>query len=163
MFRSVNLRAGDQHMIRAVLAIAVITLGVSVAVAQQDLIKERKQLMKDNADQAKIGAAMAKGEQPFDLAKARKIFATFERTAAKAPALFAPNSTDEPTADDPYSASPKIWENMDDFKARFSKFGANAKAAAAKVTDLDSFKAAFGNIGKNDCGACHQDYRLKKG
>jgi len=150
-------------MIRTVFAIAAIGLGVSVAVAQQDLVKERKQLMKSNADQAKIGAAMAKGEQPFDLEKARKIFATFEETAAKAPALFPPNSADEPTADDPFSASAKIWENFDDFKTKFSKFGTDAKDAAAKVTDLDSFKAAFGNIGKNDCGGCHQDYRLKKG
>jgi cytochrome c556 len=150
-------------MIRTVFVVAAIALGVSVAVAQQDPIKERKQLMKGNADQAKIGAAMAKGEQPFDLEKARKIFATFEETAVKAPALFPPNSADEPTADDPYSASAKIWENMDDFKAKFSKFGTDAKDAAAKVTDLASFKAAFGNIGKNDCGGCHQDYRLKKG
>jgi cytochrome c556 len=149
-------------MIRIVFAVAAIGLCVSVAVAQQDPIKERKQLMKGNADQAKIGAAMVKGEQPFDLAKARKIFATFEETAAKAPALFPPNSTDEPTAEDPISASPKIWENMDDFKARLTKFGTDAKDAAAKVTDLDSFKAAFGSIGKNDCGGCHEKYRLKK-
>lgn len=150
-------------MIRAVLAVAAIALGVSVALAQNGTVKERKQLMKDNANQAKIGAAMAKGEQPFDLEKARKIFATFADAAAKGPALFPPNSTDEPTAEDPFSASPKIWENMDDFKAKFSKFGTDAKDAAAKVTDLNSFKAAFGNIGKNGCGGCHQDYRLKKG
>jgi cytochrome c556 len=149
-------------MIRTVFAIATIVLGVSVAVAQQDAIKERKQLMKGNADQAKIGAAMVKGEEPFDVAKAQKIFATFEDTAAKAPPLFAANSVDQPTADDPYSASPKIWEDMDDFKARFTKFGNDAKAAAS-VKDLDSFKAAFGNIGKNDCGGCHEKYRLKKG
>ena len=38
----------------------------------------------------------------------------------------------------------------------------DAKAADASVKDLDSFKAAFGNIGKNDCGGCHEKYRLKK-
>jgi len=38
----------------------------------------------------------------------------------------------------------------------------DAKAAAASVKDLDSFKAAFGNIGKNDCGGCHEQYRVKK-
>lgn len=149
-------------MIRSVFVIASVALGVSVALAQQSVIKERKDLMKDNADQAKIGAAMAKGEAPFDLAKAHKIFATFADTAAKAPALFPANSLDQPTADDPISASPKIWEDMDDFKARFTKFGDDAKTAEAKVTDLDSFKAAFGNIGKNDCGGCHEKYRLKK-
>jgi hypothetical protein len=25
-----------------------------------------------------------------------------------------------------------------------------------------SLKAAFGNIGKNDCGSCHERYRIKK-
>lgn len=150
-------------MIRALFALAAISLGVSIAVAQQDVIKERKALMKGNLDQAKIGAAMTKGEEPFDLAKAQKIFATFEDTAAKAPALFPANSQDEATADDPFTTSPKIWEDLNDFKARFAKFGSDAKAAAASVKDLDSFKAAFGDIGKNDCGGCHQTYRLKKG
>ena len=42
------------------------------------------------------------------------------------------------------------------------KLGDDAKAADAKVTDLDSFKAAFGNMGKNDCGSCHETYRVKK-
>jgi cytochrome c556 len=149
-------------MFRALFAVVVIALGVSVALAQQDPIKERKALMKGNADQAKIGAAMMKGEAPFDLDKVQKIFATFEDTATKAPALFPPNSVDEATADDPFSASPKIWQDMADFKAKFAKFGEDAKAAAASVKDLDSFKAAFGNIGKNDCGSCHETYRLKK-
>jgi cytochrome c556 len=145
-------------MIRTVLAMAAITLGVTVAMAQQDPIAARRALMKANGDQAKIGAAMAKGEAPFDLAAAKKIFVTFEDAAAKMPALFPDTSkTGGDTA-----ADPKIWENMADFKAKFVKFGEDAKAAGASVTDLDSFKAAFGNIGKNDCGACHQTYRIKK-
>jgi cytochrome c556 len=149
-------------MIRALSAVVMIVLAVSVAIAQQDPIAARKALMKENADQAKIGAAMAKGEAPFDLAKARKIFAAFQNTAAKAPALFSESSIDQPTADDPYSASPDIWKNMDDFKARLAKLGNDAKAADTSVKDLDSFKAAFGDIGKNDCGGCHEKYRLKK-
>jgi len=148
-------------MIRSMFAaasIAAIALGVSVAVAQQDVIKERKDIMKGNGDQAKIAAAMVKGEQPFDLAAAQKVFATFASAATKMPDLFPDNSkTGEDTA-----ALPKIWEDMADFKARFVKFGDDAKAAEASVKDLDSFKAAFGNIGKNDCGGCHQLYRAKK-
>jgi cytochrome c556 len=151
------------RIVSAVAAAAAFSLSLAVAMAQQDPVKARKALMKDNGDQAKIGAAMMKGEAPFDLAKARKIFATFEDAAAKAPALFSQKMVDQPTADDPYSADPKIWENMDDFKAKLAKLGDDAKAAAAKVTDLDSFKAAFGTIGKNDCGGCHEKYRVKKG
>ena len=149
-------------MIRTLSVIAVVGLAVTVAAAQQNPITARKQLMKDNGDQAKIGAAMAKGEAPFDLTKAHKIFATFEDTAAKASALFQDDSAEQATADDPYTASPEIWKNMDDFKARLGKFGTDAKAASGSVKDLESFKAAFGNIGKNDCGGCHEKYRLKK-
>jgi len=148
-------------MIRTVFAAAAATaiaLGICAAVAQEDPIKARKALMKANGDQAKIGAAMAKGEQPFDLAAAHKIFATFQDASAKAPALFPPGSqTGEDTA-----AKPEIWANMDDFKTRLAKLGTDAKAADASVKDLDSFKAAFGNIGKNDCGSCHEQYRVKK-
>jgi cytochrome c556 len=149
-------------MIRAVFAVVAIALGVTAAIAQQDPIAARKALMKANVDQAKIAVAMTKGEAPFDLEKAHKVFATFEDAAAKAPALFPENSIDQATADDPYSASPDIWQNLEDFKARFAKFGADAKAADASVKDLESFKAAFANIGKNDCGGCHEKYRLKK-
>jgi len=145
-------------MFRTVSAIAVIALCAGAAIAQQDPIATRKALMKANGDQAKIGASMAKGETPFDIEKARKVFATFEDAATKAPSLFPDNSkTGGDTA-----ADPKIWENIDDFKARLAKLGTDAKDAIAKVNDLDSFKAAFGAIGKNDCGGCHEKYRVKK-
>jgi cytochrome c556 len=148
-------------MIRTVFTaatIAAVVLGVCAAVAQEDPIKARKALMKANGDQAKIGAAMVKGEAPFDLAAVHKIFATFEDAAAKMPSLFPENSkTGEETA-----ADPKIWSNMEDVKARFAKLGTDAKAADASVKDLASFKTAFGNIGKNDCSSCHNTYRLKK-
>ncbi len=151
-------------MIRIVFAIVTLVLGLSVAIAQEDPIKARKDLMKANGDAAKTAAAMMKGEKPFDLAEAHKIFATFEDAAAKMPNLFPDSSKSEagsPAADD-FSPSPKVWEDMADFKARFTKFGEDAKAASASVKDLDSFKASIGNIGKNDCGGCHQTYRLKK-
>jgi cytochrome c556 len=145
-------------MIRAFFAVAAIALGVSVALAQQDPIAARRALMKANGDEAKAGAAMAKGEAPFDLAKARKMFSTFEDAAAKAPSLFPDNSkTGGDTA-----AKAEIWENIDDFKARLVKLGTDSKAALETVTDLDTFKAAFGNIGKNDCAGCHEKYRVKK-
>jgi cytochrome c556 len=154
-------------MIRSVVAVATVTaiaIVVSAAMAQEDPIKARKDLMKANGDQAKIGVAIVKGEKPFDPTTVHKIFATFEDAAAKMPALFPDSSKSEansPEADD-FSPTAKVWEDMADFKARFVKFGDDAKAANASVKDLDSFKAAFGNIGKNDCGACHELYRAKK-
>lgn len=153
-------------MIRTVFAVAsaVIALGVSVAVAQQDVIKERKELMKANGAQAKIGAEMIKNIKPFDMAAAHKVFATFENAGRKMPGLFPESSKDESgsPAADKFSPNAKVWQDMADFKARFGRLAADAKAANASVKNLATFKAAFGNIGKNDCGACHQIYRAQK-
>jgi len=148
----------------ALASVAAVAFGVSVAIAQQDVIKERKQLMKDNGAQAKIAADMIKGDKPFDMAAVHKAFATFEDAAAKMPDLFPPNSKDESgsPAADKFSPTDKVWENMADFKARFEKLGADAKAADASVKDVATLKAALGNIGKNDCGGCHHEYRAEK-
>jgi cytochrome c556 len=141
-------------MIRTVFVLGAIGLGIGIALAQEDPIAARKALMKANGEAAKTGAAMMKGETPFDLEAARKVFATFENAGTKAPDLFVKPAK----AGDDTAADPKIWEDLDDFKARLAKLGAEAKAAGAQVTDLASFKAAFGNIGKNDCGGCHEAY-----
>jgi cytochrome c556 len=141
----------------AVAAIAVSAFGAKAVVAQQDPIAARKALMKENGKSAGAIAKMVKDEAPFDLATAKKSFATFEDAAAKMPALFPANSKTGGET----TAAPKIWESMDDFKAKFVKFGADAKAAQVSVKDLDSLKAALGNMGKN-CGGCHEAYRIKK-
>ena len=141
----------------AVAIFAIVALGASAVLAEQNPIEARQALMKANGKAAKAGAAMIKGEAPYDAAKVKEIFATFENAAAKMPDLFPPDSK---TGHDT-TASPKIWENMADVKARFKKLGEDSKAAAAKVTDVASLKAAFGSIGK-DCGGCHHEYRIKK-
>lgn len=137
--------------------VAIVSLGATAVVAQQDPIAARQALMKENGKAAGAAAKMIKGEAPFDLATAKKSFAVFEDAAAKMPALFPANSK---TGGDT-TAAPKIWESMDDFKAKFVKFGEDAKTAGASVKDLDSLKAAMGVMGKN-CGGCHETYRIKK-
>jgi cytochrome c556 len=132
-------------------------LGATVVLAQQDPIAARKALMKANGQGAGALAKMLKGEAPFDPAVAKKAFASFEDAAAKMPTLFPDNSK----IGGETAASPKIWENMADVKARFVKLGNDAKAADASVKDLDSLKTAFSQLGKN-CNDCHELYRLKK-
>lgn len=144
-------------MFRTVLAVGVVSLGITAVAAQSDPIAARKALMKANGDQAKIGAAMVKGEAPFDVVKAKAVFVTFVDAAGKMPSLFPDNAKTGGET----SAAPKIWEDMADFKARFEKFAADAKAADGKVTDLASFKETFGVVAKN-CGGCHELYRIKK-
>jgi cytochrome c556 len=144
-------------MPRTVFALAIIALGATAVWAEADPIAARKALMKGAGDQAKIGAAMVKGEAPFDLAKAQTIFATFQDAAGKMPNLFPESSkTGGETA-----AAPRIWEDTADFKARFEKLSADAKEAGVHVKDLPSFKESFQAVAKN-CGGCHELYRIKK-
>lgn len=143
-------------MMRTVLAVTALALGLSTALAQ-DPIAARKALMKKNGDEAKVGTAIVKGEAPFDLAKAKAIFAAYADAATKAPALFPDNTkTGGDTA-----ALPAVWEKKSDFDAKLKKFGEDAKEAEAKVTDEASFKTIFPAVQKN-CGGCHETYRAKK-
>lgn len=144
-------------LFRSVVAIAAIAIGVTAAMAQQDPIAARKALMKNMGAQSGQAAKFLKGEEPFDLTKAKALLATIAEDADKAPGLFPDTSkTGGETA-----ALPAVWEKMDDFKAHFAKLSADAKAASASVTDEASFKTAFPNVGKN-CGGCHELYRAKK-
>jgi cytochrome c556 len=144
-------------MLRTVVAVAAMVVGVTAVVAQSDPIAARKALMKDVGAQTKTGGGMAKGEVPYDQAKAQGILAVYVDAAAKLVNLYPENSkTGGDTA-----ALPAIWANMSDFKGRYEKFGAEAKAAQSSVKDLDSFKAAFPGLTKN-CGGCHETYRAKK-
>lgn len=142
-------------MKRVLLAVAVAALGVTAVVAQSDPIAARKAVMKENGNQSRISREMIEGKQPFDLAAAHKVLATFASTADKMKPLFPDSSKAGDTA-----ALPAIWENKADFDAKMAKFSADSKAADATVKDLDSFKAAMGEVGKN-CGGCHTTYRKR--
>ena len=144
-------------MLRTVLAVAAIAAGVTIVAAQSDPIAARRQHMKDLGAQTKTGAGMAKGEIPYDQAKAQGIFASYVKAGTELPNLFPETSkTGGDTA-----ALPAIWANQADFKARSEKFVSDAKAAQTSVKDLDSFKGAFSGLTKG-CGGCHETYRAKK-
>ena len=143
-------------MMRTMLAVAVLVFGVSVATAQ-DPIAARKALMKATGGQSSQGAKFMRGEEPFDLAKAKAIFAQFQKTAEEGKPLWPDNSK---TGDETASL-PAVWEKKADFDAKLAKFGADAKEAGAKVKDEASFKAAFPEVTRN-CGGCHETYRARR-
>ena len=137
----------------------VLALGVvsTAASAIDDPIASRKKLMQANGGAAGLMQAMIKGEMPFSAPAAQSALRTFNAVAYSVGNFFPAGSDQGDT-----KASPKIWEDMADFKARFEKFGKDAKAAEASVKNLDDLKAAIGKMGKEDCGGCHEVYRLKK-
>jgi cytochrome c556 len=147
-------------MLRKMLVVAaLLTLGTTAAFAQscQDVINHRQSLMKRSGSMAKIAVAMVKGETPFDLAKTKEIFAAFANDAEKMPTLF-PECSQK---GDDTTAAMTIWQRPADFKAAMAKFKADVKAAQENTKDLDTFKASFKPIGQ-DCGSCHQRFRVRK-
>ena len=141
----------------------VIVAGLAIALSAgavfaQDVIAQRRDIMKGVGAATRDPGAMLKGEQPFDLDKVQKSLAAYQDSAKKMPGLY---PADSKTGGET-SAAPKIWEDPAGFKAAFDKFGADAAAAAAAIKDEASFKANFPNVLKN-CGSCHESYRVKKG
>jgi cytochrome c556 len=144
-------------MMRAAFVIIAIAFGVTAVAAQSDPIAARQALMKTNGRQAKLGSDMIRDKVQFDLGNAKAIFSSFIDAANKMPNLFPENSK---TGGDT-SASPEIWQHLDDVRARFAKFAADSKAAQDATKDLDSFRVGFRNVAQN-CDGCHEHYRVKK-
>lgn len=142
-------------MVRTVLVMAVVAVGVTVAIAQSNPVQERKALMKANGVQERIAIDMVQAKGPFDLEEAKKALATFAEAGEKAPALFPDESKDGDTA-----ALPAVWENKADFTARFAKLASVSKAAVGAITDLDSFKVQLTEVRQN-CIGCHRTYRKR--
>ncbi len=68
---------------RIALAAVVAAFAATAVVAQGDPIAARKGMMKANGQSAGQGAKFMKGEEPFDLAKAQAIFASYQKAAAR--------------------------------------------------------------------------------
>ena len=136
---------------RTVLAVMALALGATAVLA--DAIADRKALMKQQGAQAAQGNKFMKGEEPFDLAKAKHIFEVWVDTASKTSALFPDDSKTGDTG-----ALPAIWEKKAEFDSLSAKLAADSKAAIANVKDEASFKAIFPEVLK-DCGGCHRPFR----
>ncbi len=144
--------------IRITVAVLAIGFGVTAVMAQQDPVKMREDLMKQNDDHAKAVVLMMRGQQPFDAAAVDAAFKQWADTAQKLPGLFPENSK---TGGD-NRASPKIWLNKKDFDAKAAAFAKAVTENHDKAkSSLDGLKAAIPVVGKA-CDDCHKEYRLSK-
>jgi cytochrome c556 len=139
-----------------ILSMALV-VGATAVLAQNDPIASRRALERSNEEQGKVAAAMIKGDLPFDLDRAKTVFATFLDVAGKVPNMFPENSK---TGSDT-TAAPKIWDDPDGFKAAYARFAAEAKAAQEKVSDPASFKLLFEGVIRH-CRDCHDVFRVHK-
>lgn len=132
----------------------IFSIGVGLAFADADPIKERRALMKANGEATKTVVGMLKGA-PFDLAAVKAALKDYGNAAAKVPSLFPDDSKTGDT-----NALPAIWQDKSDFEARFKKLGDDVAAASTAIVDEATFKATMPGVLKN-CGGCHEKYRAK--
>jgi cytochrome c556 len=141
-------------MLRVIAGLAALAIGATVVLAQNTgAIAQRKEAMKALSAAAKDPAAMAKGDVPFDLAKAQASLKTLESAAAKGKTVFPDDSKDGDTA-----ALPAAFANKSDLFAKFDKLAADAKAAQGAIKDEATFKTEWPKVLAN-CGGCHKLYR----
>lgn len=134
--------------------VAIVSLGATAVVAQQDPIAARKALMKANGQHAGVATRMVRGTDPYDAAKVTAAFDQWADTAAKFGALFPDNSKEGDTR-----ALPAIWTERAKFNAEVAKFTKDIADNRAKGTaNLDGLKEALAAIGR-DCGSCHETFR----
>ncbi|MDQ0454367.1 c-type cytochrome [Rhizobium paknamense] len=143
------------------LAVAGLCLGIgmaSMAGAADEPQVVRAGLMKKAGGALGQLAAIAKGEKPYDAAVVKTSLTTLQDVAKAFPEQFPKGSETGFNTE----ASPKIWENMDDFKAHAKKLEtAAATQLASMPADQAGVGAALKSIG-GTCGECHQLYRLKR-
>ncbi len=142
--------------VAALATIAVVATAATVVA--QDTIAQRKELMKGVGGASKTGSQLAKGEIPYDAAKASEAMGTIASNWAAFTKLFPKGSETGGET----TASPKVWESFKDFEDKGQKLASDAVTAQkAAASGADAFKGAFGEVAKN-CRACHEVYRVQK-
>jgi len=140
-----------------VLCASILALSASTALAEP--IADRKAQMK--ARGALVGelAPIARGQQPYDAAKVMATLEEMSKNAETDISVLWPAGSE--TGD--HTSAPKVWEDPSAFEAAVDKYKSDVDAAvAAKPQDIDAFRPLFGAITSN-CGACHEDFRVKRG
>ncbi|MCW2308475.1 c-type cytochrome [Rhodobium gokarnense] len=142
----------------ALMAGALTMVAATSALAISEDIKTRQSLMQSMRDAAKVAGAMAKGKMDYDPARAQLAMNVFYAAITGFPQFFG----DDDSADPDTEAGPKIWQDMDGFKAKAMGMRADAASAIKTADDgFDEFKAAFGSVAEN-CKSCHDAYRVEK-
>ncbi|MFT4003382.1 MAG: cytochrome c [Rhizobium sp.] len=139
----------------AATALAGIALGS--VVAADGTHDSRIGMMKKIGGATGALGAIAKGDKPYDADIVKASLTTIAETAKAFPDQFDPQS-DKSDAE----VNPKIWDNLDDFKAKAAKLSTDAETALAQLpADRAGVGATLKTLG-GSCGACHQAYRIKK-
>lgn len=150
--------------LKAALAAAVVSGGLAASAAwAQDakVVEDRQAAMKQQSKDMEAIKAYVDGKGELPAAQAAG--ADLAQLSAKLPSWFPAGSGMDKWPGKSY-AKPVVWSESDKFAAAAKNAHAKAEALAAalKGGDKAAITTAFGDMGKNGCGACHTEFREKK-
>lgn len=129
--------------------------------AQMAAVKKRQELMKTNGANITVVADYLKGKQGT-AAEAKAAAAKIGELAKEIPAAFETEaSLDEMETVGKNRGKPEIWLNWEGFveSAKLLEDKSAALVAAIDSDDKNAIQAALGDMGKNGCDGCHNDFR----
>lgn len=147
-----------------VLSVLVLSAVVCAGAARSDdaaVLDNRIATMK--AQGKDMGAIKAFLDDKGDLAAAQAAGADLVTQVGKIPDLF-PKNTGMTAFPGKSYAKDAIWTDWDKFlaAAKAASDKADALNTALKGGDKAAISSAFGDMGKNGCGSCHEPFREKK-
>jgi cytochrome c556 len=147
-------------MKHVLVAAAVLALGVSAVMAQQDVaVQQQNQMKTQGKSMYGLFLKVIKGETPYDQAAVDAAMAELETSVAKIPVVFTPNPKED-VANATFGSSQKIWQSKADFDAKVPPVTQAIVDAKGKVKDVASLKVAYDAI-QAKCTDCHETFRVK--
>jgi cytochrome c556 len=134
---------------------------ISVAAPAQDkeaVLKDREAFMKGQGKD--IGSVKAYIDGKGDLTQAEAGAANLTQSTKKIPDMFPPGTGGTDT-EGKYATKPAIWSDWNKFldAQKNAATKADTLLTAVKSGDKAAIQTAFGDLGKNGCGACHETFR----
>jgi cytochrome c556 len=134
--------------------------GAAVAQDKETVAKNREALMKGQGKD--LGSVKAYIDGKGDQAQAETGAANLTQSIKKIPDAFPPG-TGGSNSGGTYAAKPEIWSEWNKFLEIQKNAAGKAEVllTAVKSGDKTAVQTAFGDLGKNGCGACHESFREK--
>jgi cytochrome c556 len=156
------MKSSTRHWVfAAVMTFGVASLGgLALAQEKETVIKNRETLMKGQGKD--VGAIKAYIDGKGELVQAEAGAASLVQSTKKIAEVFPPG-TGGPDSDGKYATKPTIWTDWNKFldAQKTAADKADVLLVAVKSGDKAKIEAAFGDLGKNGCGGCHETFREK--
>ncbi|MCC5991198.1 MAG: cytochrome c [Rhodobacteraceae bacterium] len=144
---------------KTITAAAIAAVMATGAVADENpAIEQRQGQFKLYSHNIAVLGGMAQGRMDYDAGMAQTAADNLFHVTRHDQSRLWPEGTDS-SASMATRAKPEIWENLDDFVAKFVALQNAAEALQAVAGDgLDAMRAGVGPL-SGTCQACHESYR----